>query len=382
MAGAATSVVAPLPGFDYLPSPRVVFGNGALSQLGELAKEAGFSRTLLTADPGLSATSHVARARLALEREGIEVVVFSDFGENPDTAMVERGRIAAESANVDSLIGLGGGSSMDCAKGINFVLTNGGSMKDYWGLEKASQPLLPMIGVPTTAGTGSEAQRFALISDASTHAKMACGDLKARFRVAILDPELTLTQPTAVTATTGFDALAHAVETFVTTKRTPLSELYSREAYRLLSSNYERVLDEPDDLEARGAMQLGAYYAGVAIENSMLGATHACANPITKHYGTPHGEAIAICLSAVVRFNAKTDEGRYRDLVPAGSEALARELDRLAERGGLRQPLRERGAARDALPMLAAEAAEQWTGTFNPRPFDERAALEIYECVY
>ena len=154
-----------------------------------------------------------------------------------------------------------------------------------------------MIGVPTTAGTGSEAQTYALISDAETHVKMACGDSKAAFRVALLDPSLTISQPLSVTATTGFDAIAHAVETFVTTRRNALSEFFSREAWRLLEGNYERVLEAPEDLEARSAMQLGAYFAGVAIENSMLGATHACANPLTARYGTAHGAAIAMMLA-------------------------------------------------------------------------------------
>ena len=199
-----------------------MFGRGALERLGELAKELGFERTMLAADPGLLATPHVDRALGLLARVGIEVFVFGDFTENPDTDMVERGRAFASSKNVDSFIGFGGGSSMDCAKGVNFVLTNGGVIRDYVGFAKNKKPLLPMIGVPTTSGTGSEAQSYALISDAKTHVKMACSDLSSRFRIAILDPELTVTQPTAVTAITGYDALAHAVETAVTTKRNAL----------------------------------------------------------------------------------------------------------------------------------------------------------------
>ncbi len=135
--------------FEYIPEPKVVFGPGTIERLGELAKAAGFRRTLLTADPGLLATPHVGRAQKSLEAAGVEVVLFSDFGENPDTAMVERGRALAAEAGIDSFVGFGGGSSMDCAKGINYVLTNGGEIKDYWRLEKATKPLLPMIGVPT-----------------------------------------------------------------------------------------------------------------------------------------------------------------------------------------------------------------------------------------
>ncbi len=187
-------------------------------------------------------------------------------------------------------------------------------MADYHGYGKATQPMLPMIAIPTTAGTGSEGQTYALISDAESHVKMACGDPKAAFRVALLDPALTVSQPRSITATSGFDAIAHAVETYVTTRRNPLSELFSREAWRLLEPNYERVLSRPDDIEARGAMQLGAFYAGVAIENSMLGATHACANPLTARYGTAHGAAIAMLLPSVVRWNERVASQDYASL--------------------------------------------------------------------
>src|SRR6185369_10149156 len=289
--------------FDFQPRTRVVFGAGAINELGKLAVELGFRRTLLVADHGLLASGHVDEALAPLRAVGVEVIRFHDFEANPDTRMIEAGRAFVAAQNIDSIIGLGGGSSMDCAKGINFLLTNGGRMADYRGFGKAKHPMLPMIGIPTTAGTGSEAQTYALISDADTHIKMACGDPKAAFRVALLDPALTVSQPRSITASSGFDALAHAVETYVTTKRTPLSEIFSREAWQLLEGSYERVLAQPDDLAARGAMQLGAFYAGVAIENSMLGATHACANPLTARYGTAHGEAIAMLLQSVVRWN-------------------------------------------------------------------------------
>src|SRR5262247_900579 len=351
--------------FDFQLRTRIVFGEGTLQRLGGLARELGFTRTLIVSDPGIVSTGQVARAAAILERERISTAIFQDFDANPDTRMVEAGRAAASAARVDSIVALGGGSSLDCAKGINFVLTNGGTMRDYWGHGKAARPLLPSIGIPTTAGTGSEAQSYAIVSDAETHVKMACGDPKAAFRVAILDPALTVSQPRSITATSGYDAIAHAVETYVTLKRNPISELFSREAWRLLEPNYERVLSQPDNLEARGAMQLGAYYAGVAIENSMLGATHACANPLTARYGTAHGAAIAMLLPTVVRWNEKAGTTYW-----SPGEQLARRLEELAEAGGLRANLRSVGVSEMELPELAADAAQQWTGTFNPRPLD------------
>ena len=378
--------------FDFQPRTRLIFGAGAIGQLGDVAKELGFRRSLLVADHGLVASGHVDEAVTPLQEAGIEVIRFHDFEVNPDTRMVEAGTAFVATQQVDSIIGLGGGSSMDCAKGINFLLTNGGRMADYRGYGKATKPMLPMMAIPTTAGTGSEAQSYALISDAGTHVKMACGDPKAAFSVALLDPALTLSQPRSITATSGFDAIAHAVETYVTTKRTPVSEIFSREAWVLLEGNYERVLDQPDDLEARGAMQLGAFYAGVAIENSMLGATHACANPLTARYGTAHGAAIAMLLPSVVRWNERAAGDRYATLLKLSSasamfpnvtptEALAIRLEALVASGGLDGDL-SRFVEKSDLPELAAEAAEQWTGTFNPRPFNKDGAMEVYACAY
>jgi alcohol dehydrogenase len=377
--------------FDFHLPTRLVFGEGALARLGSLGGELVFKRTLLVADPGLVASGHVDEASRILRQAGIEVFAFHDFEVNPDTAMVEAGRDFAAAAGIDSLIGLGGGSSMDCAKGINFLLTNGGRIEDYWGYGKVPKPTLPMIGVPTTAGTGSEAQSYALISQAKTHVKMACGDPKAFFRIALLDPRLTVSQPASLTAITGFDALAHAVETYVTTKRNPFSDTFSREAWRLLAANFEAVLARPNDLEARAAMQLGAYYAGVAIEASMLGATHACANPLTAHYGTTHGVAIALLLPHVVRWNAGAVGPRYGELLALlgepgpeseAGERLARRLDGLARVGGLPRTLREEGVAEKDLPLLAQEAEAQWTGRYNPRPFNAGAALELYRLAF
>jgi alcohol dehydrogenase len=180
------------------------------------------------------------------------------------------------------------------------------------------------------------------------------------------------------------------VESFVTAKRSPISDLFAREAWRLLEAHYERVLDRPDDLEARGAMLLGSHYAGIAIEQSMLGATHACANPLTAHYGTTHGWAIAVMLPHVVRWNAEVVGDRYAELLRvAGRDpgtkpgvTLAMRLDALARAGGLPRSLTEVGVERSRLAALAEDASKQWTGTFNPRPFDAAAAAALYEMAY
>ncbi|HEU4937252.1 MAG TPA: iron-containing alcohol dehydrogenase [Vicinamibacterales bacterium] len=373
--------------FDFDPRTRVIFGRGTVHRVGTLARTLQFTRVFLVADRGVLKAGHVATVTKALENEHIDVLPYHDFGENPDSGMIEAGRRFANSLRIDSIVALGGGSSLDCAKGINFILTNGGRIADYRGYAKASTPLFPMIGIPTTAGTGSEAQSYAVISDAATHMKMACGDPSAAMRLALLDPELTLTAPPHVTAMAGFDAIAHAVETAVTAKRTPLSDTFSHRAWHLLSEAFERVLLHPADIEARSAMQMGSHLAGMAIEQSMLGAAHACANPLTARYNLSHGLALAILLPEVVRWNADVARQRYAELIGSprrrardedAAETLALRLEDLARAGGLALRLSDIGADEPAIPELAAQAAAQWTGTFNPRPLDAAGAAEIY----
>jgi len=355
-----------LNGFDWQPRTRLIHGRDAITRVGEVVREFARGPVLLVTDPGIVSVGHAGRAQRLLEASGLRVVLYDQARENPTTRDVDACVAVARAAGVEAIIGLGGGSSMDCAKGANFLLTNGGQMQDYWGVGKATKPMLPFIAIPTTAGTGSECQSFALIASEETHQKMACGDPKAAARVAILDPVLTITQPARVSAATGIDAVAHAVETAVTRKRTSISWLYSREAYRLLAPNLPVVLREPQNLTARTAMQLGAAFAGTAIENSMLGAAHAAANPVTARFGAIHGHAVGVMLPAVVRFNAEDQNVRaaYNELAPD----LADRLTGLLTATALPARLREFGVRKETIPALAAEAAQQWTAQFNPRP--------------
>jgi alcohol dehydrogenase len=372
-------------GFDYQPRTRIVFGHDTLEQVGVLARDLGGKQALLVTDPGIAAAGHPARAASSLEAVGLHVAIYDEVRENPSTTDVDRCAAMARECGADLLIGLGGGSSMDTAKGCNFILTNGGRMQDYWGIGKASKPMLPLIAIPTTAGTGSECQSFALISDEETHQKMACGDPKAAARVAILDPLLTVSQPPRVTACTGIDALAHALETAVTKKRSPLSAMFSREAFRLCFAGLERVLRCADDVEARGLMLLGAALAGTAIENSMLGAAHAAANPLTAKFGLVHGQAVGVMLPAVIAFNAADEVVKALYLEHAAVagmssiEELIARVEELLSLAGMRDSLNFNGALAPALPELAASAAKQWTASFNPRPIAAPDFERLYE---
>ena len=382
-------------GFDFQPRTRVVFGAGAVDRLGELTRTIGTSAFLVT-DPGLVAAGHVERVRRGLDAAGVSVTIFDRVRENPTTREVDQCLEVARAVRPELIIGLGGGSSMDTAKGCNFILTNGGRMQDYWGVGKATKPMLPLIAVPTTAGTGSECQSFALIADEKTHQKMACGDPKAAPRMAILDPLLTVTQPRQVAACTGIDAVAHAVETAVTRKRNALSWLYSREAFRLTAMNLDDVFQQPDNLEARAAMQLGAAFAGTAIENSMLGAAHSAANPLTAHFGVIHGQAVGIMLPHVVRFNAQQPEVAtiyaelaklaglvdWRDRVEQAVEGLIAQLESLLRAAQMPPSLAALNIPPSRLPELAEEAAGQWTAQFNPRAITASDFEAIYAAAF
>ena len=304
--------------------------------------------------------------------------------------MVDAGVHRAREVKHDLLVGLGGGSSMDCCKGINFVYSCGGTIHDYHGVGKATCDMLPMIAIPTTSGTGSEAQSFALISDAETHTKMACGDSRAACRVAILDPELTLTQPTAVSALTGIDAISHAIETYVTKRRNAISTTYSRRSFGMLAQGFSRVLTQPEDLEARSYMQLGACLAGMAIETSMLGAAHATANPLTAHHGITHGQAVGLMLPAVVRMNGAEHAPWYAELVREvepdvrvedAPERLAEMLTQWLKEANLATSLEELSVPPEEIDQFTEDALKQWTGTFNPIPLDAKRVKGLYQSV-
>ncbi len=378
---------------------RVHSGPGTLSEIGELVQLLGGRRPLIVTDPGVRATGHPERAVELMGAESSEVFIFDGVAENPTTRHVEAGTEYAREHEIDLVVGFGGGSAMDCAKGINFLLTNGGKMEDYWGINKATEPMLPAIGIPTTAGTGSEAQSFALIAQEESHRKMACGDEKARFAHVILDPNLTVSAPRPVAVATGIDAIGHAVESYVTLKRTPVSRLYAREAWRLLVASYLESLADPGNLAVAGQMQLGAHLAGAAIECSMLGAAHACANPLTARFDIPHGIAVGVLVPHVVRFNSAAVGPLYDELVPAvqdlmtldegqmlapmsGGAVVASLIETLVRGGSVQNRLRDHGIDRETLPSLAEEAADQWTAGFNPRPVGRQELLDIYEAAY
>jgi len=378
--------------FDFQFPGRLIFGEDSVNQLGALMVEHGGQRALLVSDPGVAAAGHTSTAAESLQAAGIEVFSFEDIDENPTTRHVESVTSFARSKRVDCIVGIGGGSAIDTAKGANFLITNGGKMEDYWGHGKASKPMLPMIAVPTTAGTGTETQSFALIVNEETKQKMACGDKKALCKAVILDPKLTLSKPPLVTASSGIDAISHVVESWVSKPRNAVSCMFGAQAWCCLSGAFDTVASSPHDIDARSRMLIGASLAGAAIENSMLGAAHSCANPLTMRYNMAHGVAVGLMLPHVVRFNATECNPLYFDLLLRGGlhpdsersagEFLADWVSGRLESHGLPSRLSEVGVSAEDIPGLASEASNEWTARFNPRPVSAQDFVSLYEAAF
>lgn len=362
--------------FDTRPSPRILFGPGRLAELSACVTSLGASHALIVTDPGIVAAGHVARAAAFLAASNIRTTVYQGARVNPTETDIETCRDYAHSISPGVLIGLGGGSSMDTAKGCNFLLRNPGRMADYQGYGLAKNAMLPFIAIPTTAGTGSECQSYAIVSHDGTHEKMACGDPKALARITILDPELTVSQPQHIATLTALDALSHALESAVCTKRNPVSSASSTEAFRLISSAIHPVLAGTADVETRGRMLLGAALAGSAIENSMLGAAHATANPLTASFDIPHGHAVTLMLPHVIRLNQTNSEIAkiYQNLSCHLDSPLLDWLEKTINLAHLARP----EISTSAIPLLAEAASHQWTARFNPIPLDIPAFTFLY----
>jgi len=387
---------------------EVVFGGGRIEEIGSLTHP--YSRNvLLVTDKNLAGTGAIQKAREALEALNITVTLYDNAKENPTESDAEECKEVATSAGVTGIVAIGGGSVIDTAKGANFLLTNGGKMRDYRGYGHNDDALLPLIAVPTTAGTGSEVQSYALISHDETHQKMACGTASCAPVIALLDPQLLLTCPPSVIATAGIDALTHAVESYFSKTANPFAQMYSVEAFRCLTESYrmavmtayqkvalsenEKAAISENELDWLEGLQLGACYAGIAIDHSMLGGAHASANPITAHFPISHGQAVGLMMPHVLRYNAKesrTVNYGLRDLFelvelvgylfPSTIEIGIFETlwSEFMGVGKLKTRLSELGIAEDDLPGLSEEAATQWTAQHNPVPLDKAAFLEIY----
>ncbi|MBU6378406.1 MAG: iron-containing alcohol dehydrogenase [Gammaproteobacteria bacterium] len=396
-----------------MPSPQtvrfsttsdIVFGAGSVGELGAVAAQLGIRHALLVTDGGIAARDMHSPACASLAASGIGVTVCADVIADPPTEVVLAATDFARRAGCDGVIGFGGGSSMDTAKLVAVLLCGEQPLEEMYGVDRVRSRRLPLIQIPTTAGTGSEVTMVAVVTTGAT-TKMGVVSRTLLADRVILDPELTLSMPAPVTAATGIDAMVHAIEAFTSLRlKNPLSDMLAREALRLLAGHIRRAVSTPQDIEARGAMLLGAMYAGQAFANAPVAAVHALAYPLGGNYHLAHGLSNSLVLPHVLRFNEPAAEPLYRQLLPlvlgetagSGATAAGKAADRasasarlathflaLAGELGIATRLRDCGVPREDLPRLAAEALlQQRLLVNNPRVVSEPDALAIYEQAY
>jgi len=382
--------------FTFNTVSSIVFGEGAAARIGELAAERGWNNVLLVTDPGLVKVGMIARATAALEQAGVAATVFSDVEADPPEHVVKAAARVATDAGADAVVGLGGGSSLDVAKLAALLAVGREELPAIYGVGKAKGPRLPLMLIPTTAGTGSEVTPISIVTT-GTSEKMGVVSPVLYADVALLDPELTWGLPPAVTAATGIDAMVHAIEAHASASanNNPVSRTLAREALRLMGGAIERAVKDGSDPAARADMLLGSMLAGQAFANSPVAAVHALAYPIGGHFHVPHGLSNALVLPHVLRFNAETAGHLYAEIAPivfphlaelgtqARGAAFADELAGLSLRCGLGPRLRDVGIPESALEMMADDAMKQTRLLVNnPRPLTREDALAIYRAAW
>lgn len=381
--------------FVFNTAPSVICGAGSLSQTGQLLADRGAARVLVVTDPGIKELGLLSGLEQSLKQAGIAFWVFSKVCPDPSDAIVQQALSMAREHNIEAVIGIGGGSSMDVAKLVALLTESEQSLEQVYGVGLAKGTRLPLIQVPTTSGTGSEVTPVAIITTGSSTKKGVVSPLLLP-DIALLDVELTLGLPAAVTAATGIDAMIHAIEAYTSQhKKNPLSDSLARQALALLSSNIMTAVHQGDQIEAREKMLLGSMLAGQAFANAPVAAVHALAYPLGGHFHIPHGLSNSLVLPQVMRFNASVAAEQYAELaqiidpgIATGSaeamtEALISALERLIQALGLPNRLRDMNITRDQLPLLATDAMEQQRLLANnPREVTYEAALAIYQRAY
>lgn len=366
--------------------PMVLFGVGTLNRVGEVTHQYG-SKALIVIDPGVQEAGIGDLVLQSLSNSRVATVLFNAISPNPDVDSVEAGLKAGSGQEIDVIVSVGGGSSHDCAKAIALVAANGGQIRDYEGVGRSTYPSLPIVAVNTTAGSGAEMSRFAVITDPNRAVKMIITDSHLTPSVAINDPEMTVSLPPSPTAASGLDALTHAIEAYVSTAASPFTDLCALEAIELVYANVERAYRHGDDLEAREAVMLGSVLAAFAFNSASVGAVHALAHALGAIYDLPHGVCNGLLLPVVTERNLPAAADRYGEIGRAmglgrGSTAahsVVRALRDLGQRVGLPSGLTQLGVERERLSELAARALEDMCMITNPVTFTQDQIVDLYE---
>lgn len=367
----------------HIPALNLM-GRGALAQAVELLPKRGFSKALLVTDKVLVNTPMTKDLLQKLQAVGISVTVYDGVQPNPTTANVNAGLALLKEGQCDLVISLGGGSPHDCAKGIALVASNGGRIHDYEGVNQSAVPQLPLVAINTTAGTASEMTRFCIITDEERHIKMAIVDQHVTPVISVNDPETMVGMPAGLTAATGMDALTHAVEAYVSTAATPITDACAIKAIELIAAYLPRAVAKGDDMEARDQMAYAQFLAGMAFNNASLGYVHAMAHQLGGFYDLPHGVCNAVLLPAVQAFNAQVAGERLADVAKAlgaadvSAEGAIKAIKALKDQVKIPRGLKDLNAKEQDIPVLAANALKDACGFTNPIQATQEQIEQIF----
>ena len=375
--------------FSFSVPQNIVAGRKTIEKLPEIAAKLGGKKAFIISGPHLNKIGAVAACEALLKKAGIESAAFTDCEGNPSVETVEKATAMFQESGADFIVAYGGGSPMDVAKAVGVVAKYGGSITDYEGAHKVPGDIIPLIAIPTTAGTGSEVTAFSVITDHSRQYKLTVFSYKILPTYAILDADLITTVPAGVAAACGMDALIHALEAYISTAASPFSDAMAEKAMELIGGHVRRYVANRGDLEAAQAMLVGSLFAGIAFSFARLGNVHAMSHPVSAHFNVAHGVANAILLPTIVDYNALADHGKYRKIynyiaeIPPGEDEfesfmLADEIRDLNDILGIPATLGEVGVKAEAIPAMAADAMKSGNIAVNPRS----SRLEDIEMLY
>ncbi len=374
----------------FIPTVNIM-GAGCVNEVGERVKSIGGSKVLIVTDAGLNKIGMADKVKKIIEDAGLKAVIFDGAQPNPTDHNVEDGFKVWQEEKCDALVSLGGGSSHDCAKGIGLLAANGGKIHDYEGVDKSNNPFVPFLAINTTAGTASEMTRFCIITDTKRKVKMAIVDWRVTPAISINDPELMVGMPPALTAATGMDALTHAVEAYVSTAATPLTDSAAIKAIELIVKYLPAAVANGQNMEAREKMAYAQFLAGMAFNNASLGYVHAMAHQLGGFYDLPHGVCNAILLPHVEQFNLIACPERFRDIAIAMGEnveglsvfdagqAAIDAIKRLSALIGIPSGLKELGVKEEDFKIMAENAMKDACSLTNPRIAKLEDVIQIFK---
>ncbi len=376
--------------FNFKIPQNIQFGMGSLKQLPEILKENQSEHVCLISDRGIEKIGVVKKIQDIIQASGIQCTTYLDVIPNPTVNIVNEATALYKECGATSIVAVGGGSSMDVAKAVGVLAKYGGQITDYEGNHKVPGPIVPMIAIPTTAGTGSEVTASAVITDESRNYKLSVFSYENLPKYAVLDPELIMTAPASIAASCGVDALIHAIEAYISTNASPFSDAMAEKAMELIGANLRRFVANRKDEEAACAMMAGCNFAGISFAWARLGNVHAMSHPVSAYFNVPHGVANSILLPIVMEYNALADHGRYEVIYNyiregAGAvdnfkpEMLVEELKKLNRDLGIPETLSEVGVTEELIPAMAEDAMKSGNIPVNPRQTSLKDMILLYK---